>query len=115
VTRDVTPPGRFITFEGGEAAGKSTQIVRLAARLRAAGHTVLEVREPGATPLGEKVRHLLKHDPASLGMSPEAELLLMNASRADSFTRGEGAKWSDNFGSVAGSLARGLTLRAAGV
>ena len=83
MTRDVTPPGRFITFEGGEAAGKSTQIVRLAARLRAAGHTVLEVREPGATPLGEKVRHLLKHDPAGLGMSPEAELLLMNASRAE--------------------------------
>ena len=76
-------PGRFITLEGGEAAGKSTQITRLAERLRRQGRTVLELREPGGTPLGEKIRHLLKHDPDGRGMSPETELLLMNASRAE--------------------------------
>lgn len=77
------PPGRFITFEGGEACGKSTQIKLLAERLRAAGHTVRELREPGGTPLGEKIRHLLKHDPDGRGMAAETELLLMNASRAE--------------------------------
>ena len=76
-------PGRFITLEGGEAAGKSTQIARLAERLRRQGRLVLELREPGGTPLGEKIRHLLKHDPDGRGMSPETELLLMNASRAE--------------------------------
>lgn len=76
-------PGRFITFEGGEAVGKSTQIALLAGALRAAGHAVVELREPGGTPLGEKIRHLLKHDPDGRGMSAETELLLMNASRAE--------------------------------
>lgn len=76
-------PGRFITLEGGEAAGKSTQIARLAARLRRLGLEVIELREPGGTPLGEKIRHLLKHDPDGRGMAPETELLLMNASRAE--------------------------------
>lgn len=75
--------GRFITFEGGEACGKSTQIRLLAERLRAAGHTVRELREPGGTPLGEKIRHLLKYDPDGRGMAAETELLLMNASRAE--------------------------------
>ena len=74
--------GRLITFEGGEGCGKSTQIRLLADRLLAAGHRVREVREPGGTALGEKIRHLLKHDPAGRGMVPETELLLMNASRA---------------------------------
>jgi dTMP kinase len=74
---------RFLTFEGGEAAGKSTQIRILAGRLRASGRDVVELREPGGTPIGEKIRHLLKHDPDGHGMSPEAELLLMNASRAE--------------------------------
>ena len=77
------PRGRFITFEGGEGCGKSTQIKLLAERLRAAGHTVRELREPGGTPLGEKIRHLLKHDPDGRGMAAETELLLMNASRAE--------------------------------
>lgn len=77
------PRGLFISFEGGEACGKSTQIPLLADRLRAMGRRVLTVREPGGTPLGEKIRHLLKHDPAGHGMSPETELLLMNASRAE--------------------------------
>lgn len=76
-------PGRFITLEGGEAAGKSTQIGRLAERLRRQGRSVLELREPGGTPLGEKIRHLLKYDPDGRGMCPETELLLMNASRAE--------------------------------
>jgi len=76
-------PGRFITLEGGEAAGKSTQIARLAEHLRRRGHSVLELREPGGTALGEKIRHLLKHDPDGRGMAPETELLLMNASRAE--------------------------------
>lgn len=76
-------PGRFITLEGGEAAGKSTQIARLAERLRRRGRSVMELREPGGTALGEKIRHLLKHDPDGRGMAPETELLLMNASRAE--------------------------------
>ena len=75
--------GRLITFEGGEAAGKSTQIRLLGERLRSAGQTVRELREPGGTPLGEKIRHLLKHDPDGRGMAAETELLLMNASRAE--------------------------------
>ncbi len=74
--------GRFITFEGGEGCGKSTQIRLLAERLTSLGHRVRELREPGGTALGEKIRHLLKYDPAGKGMVPEAELLLMNASRA---------------------------------
>lgn len=75
--------GRLITFEGGEAAGKSTQIRRLAEHLRSTGRVVRELREPGGTPLGEKIRHLLKHDPDGHGMAAETELLLMNASRAE--------------------------------
>lgn len=75
--------GRLITFEGGEGCGKSTQVRLLAERLQAVGRTVRLLREPGGTPLGEKLRHLLKHDPDGLGMAPETELLLMNASRAE--------------------------------
>lgn len=53
--------GRFITFEGGEGAGKSTQVERLAAALREAGHDVLETREPGGCPGAEQIRDLLIH------------------------------------------------------
>ena len=74
--------GLFITFEGGEGCGKSTQIAALKARLEAMGKTVVQTREPGGTPLGESVRNLLQHDDAGQGMSPEAELLLFAASRA---------------------------------
>ncbi len=74
--------GLFITFEGTEGAGKSTHIHLLAERLRRLGRTVRELREPGGTPLGEEIRHLLKHHPSGHGMTSEAELLLMNASRA---------------------------------
>jgi dTMP kinase len=76
-------PTRFITLEGGEAVGKSTQIERLAAKLRERGDEVLVTREPGGTPLGEQIRHLLKHAPEGQGMSPKTELLLFLASRAE--------------------------------
>ena len=75
-------PGLFITFEGTEGCGKSTQIQALAARFKDAGREVLQTREPGGTPLGEAVRNLLQHDQAGENMSPEAELLLFTASRA---------------------------------
>jgi dTMP kinase len=74
--------GIFITFEGTEGGGKSTQIQILAERLREAGHRVRLLREPGGTPIGEEIRHTLKHSEASHAMTAEAELLLMNASRA---------------------------------
>jgi dTMP kinase len=74
--------GLFITFEGTEGSGKSTQISLLAERLRGLGRTVRTVREPGGTPIGEEIRHTLKHSAANQAMTPEAELLLMNASRA---------------------------------
>jgi dTMP kinase len=74
--------GLFITFEGTEGSGKTTQISRLAERLRTMGHRVRTLREPGGTPIGEEIRHTLKHSPANHAMTPEAELLLMNASRA---------------------------------
>ena len=74
--------GLFITFEGTEGGGKSTQIRLLAARLTARGHRVRSLREPGGTPIGEEIRHTLKHSPANAAMTAEAELLLMSASRA---------------------------------
>jgi dTMP kinase len=74
--------GLFLSFEGTEGGGKSTQAVLLARRLREAGHTVRELREPGGTPIGEEIRHTLKHSHANHAMTPETELLLMNASRA---------------------------------
>jgi dTMP kinase len=77
------PHGVFITFEGSEGCGKTTQIERLAARLEAEGQLVLVTREPGGTPLGESIRHLLKFAPEGMGMTPEAELLLFAASRAE--------------------------------
>ena len=74
--------GLFITFEGTEGGGKSTQIQLLGARLREMGRTVRILREPGGTPIGEEIRHTLKHSEANDAMTPEAELLLLNASRA---------------------------------
>src|SRR5258708_19183 len=74
--------GRLITFEGTEGGGKSTQIARLVERLWTAGHAARLVREPGGTPIGEEIRHTLKHSAANHAMTAEAELLLMNASRA---------------------------------
>ncbi len=73
----------FIIFEGGEGCGKSTQIKLLADRLEKVGLPVLLLREPGGTPLGEKLRHMLKHDPDAAGISPETQLMLLSASRAE--------------------------------
>ena len=75
-------PGRFITFEGTEGAGKSTQIKLLAERIQAAGRKVRVLREPGGTPIGEEIRHTLQYSAQNAAMTPEAELLLINASRA---------------------------------
>ena len=74
--------GIFITFEGSEGCGKSTQMELLTRRLRAIGYHVRTAREPGGTPIGEEIRHTLKHSHNNAAMTPEAELLLMNASRA---------------------------------
>jgi dTMP kinase len=73
--------GKFITFEGLDGTGKSTQMRKLAAVLRAAGYKVVETREPGGTATGEKVRRVLL-DSATQGLSPQAEMALMFASRA---------------------------------
>lgn len=73
--------GLFVTFEGVDGCGKSTQVARLAQRLEAQGYPVLRLREPGGAPLSEKIRSLLL-DPANGDMVPEAELLLYEASRA---------------------------------
>jgi dTMP kinase len=74
--------GLFITFEGTEGSGKSTQVKLLAHRLHTLGHQVRELREPGGTPIGEEIRHTLKHSRNNAAMTPETELLMMNASRA---------------------------------
>ncbi|WP_309385244.1 dTMP kinase [Cerasicoccus frondis] len=74
--------GIFISFEGSEGSGKSTQIARLAQQFEAIGREVVQTREPGGTKLGEEIRHLLKHADAGFGMFPESELLLFAASRA---------------------------------
>ena len=79
----MTSAGRFLTFEGCEGCGKSTQITSTLAWLRSAKLTVHEVREPGGTPVGEVIRHLLNHDPVGQSMTAETELLLFAASRAE--------------------------------
>lgn len=78
--------GIFITFEGGEGAGKSTQIRRLAERLRTAGHDVVLTREPGGSPGAEAIRDLVLNG-ATDRWSPLTEALLMNASRRDHIER----------------------------
>src|SRR5579872_5300982 len=71
----------FITFEGPDGSGKSTQSRLLAQRLRNAGYAVLESVEPGGTPIGQQIRRILL-DPANQELRPTAELLLMFAARA---------------------------------
>lgn len=78
----MTARGRFITFEGGEGAGKTTQITRLAEAVRAAGHNVVETREPGGTPGAEAIRGLLVTGPVDR-WDAETELLLLTAARRD--------------------------------
>lgn len=72
----------FITFEGSEGCGKSTQVNRLTARLETSGVPFLVTREPGGTPIGESIRELLQFAPESAAMTPQTELLLFTASRA---------------------------------
>jgi len=72
----------FITFEGSEGCGKSTQVQRLAARLERTGVPYLVTREPGGTPIGETIRELLQFAPHGGGMTPQTELLLFEASRS---------------------------------
>jgi dTMP kinase len=77
----MTRRGKFITIEGLDGTGKSTQMHKLAAALRAAGHNVVETREPGGTPTGEKIRKVLL-DSGTARLAPLAEMALMFASRA---------------------------------
>jgi dTMP kinase len=78
--------GPFITFEGGDGAGKSTQITRLAAHLRRAGSDVVVTREPGGSPGAEDIRALIVNGAADR-WSPMSEALLMYAARADHLER----------------------------
>jgi dTMP kinase len=95
--------GRFITFEGGEGTGKSTQVKRLAARLAADGYSVVTTREPGGTPTAEAIREFVLGGHA-VELGPRGEAALMAAARADHVERvirpalGDG-KWviSDRF------------------
>ena len=73
------PRGKFITLEGVDGAGKSTHVDWLVAQLRGLGLTVVQTREPGGTPLGEKLRELLLHDDMRL----DTETLLMFAGRCE--------------------------------
>lgn len=72
----------FISFEGSEGSGKSTQAERVAARLEQSGVPCVLTREPGATPIGETIRELLQFAPQNSKMMPETELLLFEASRS---------------------------------
>src|SRR5258708_20560524 len=81
------PRGYFITFEGLDGSGKTTQLRRLAATLEAEGHTVVTLRNPGGTALGDRIRSVLldSRSEAAVGpISPIAELTLMFAARAHS-------------------------------
>jgi dTMP kinase len=73
--------GKFITFEGLDGCGKSTQMARLGNRLREAGYSILESAEPGGTPIGQQIRRVLL-DARNQDLCPTAELLLMFAARA---------------------------------
>src|SRR6266404_1479768 len=72
----------FITFEGSEGCGKSTQVRRLAEHLKRSRIRHLVTREPGGTPIGESIRELLQFAPHGFGMTPETELFLFEASRS---------------------------------
>ncbi|MEM8833214.1 MAG: dTMP kinase [Pseudomonadota bacterium] len=74
--------GFFITFEGGEGAGKSTQIKLLADHLQSQGHDIVTTREPGGTPAAEEIRDLLSHEEWGGNWSQDAELLLFFVARS---------------------------------
>ncbi|OHB28141.1 MAG: dTMP kinase [Phenylobacterium sp. RIFCSPHIGHO2_01_FULL_69_31] len=78
--------GRFISFEGGEGAGKSTQVQRLAARLKGGGREVVTTREPGGSPGAESIRDIVLRGEADR-WSPTTETLLMYAARRDHIER----------------------------
>lgn len=71
----------FITFEGPDGGGKTTQVAMTVSTLRERGHNVLLTREPGGTAIGDQIRHVL-HDMKNQAMHPRAELLMYSASRA---------------------------------
>jgi dTMP kinase len=81
IISEVPARGKFITFEGLDGSGKSTQLEKLARSLRAHGLSVTVTREPGGTVSGEKIREVLLHS-ATAGLSPLTEMALMFASRA---------------------------------
>ena len=82
LTIDSMPRLPFITFEGSEGSGKSTQVQRLAAQLERSGVPHLVTREPGGTPIGETIRELLQFASHNSSMTPVTELLLFEASRS---------------------------------
>ena len=81
-TIDIMPRLPFITFEGSEGCGKTTQVQKLAERLARSGVTHLVTREPGGTPIGETIRELLQFALHNSSMTPETELFLFEASRS---------------------------------
>lgn len=112
------PRGRFITLEGPEGGGKTTQARRLVARLERRGVSVLYTREPGGTAVGEAIRRVLQHEAFSEPICAETEILLFSASRAQLVRRVirpalEGGLWvvADRFHdstTVYQGMARGL-------
>lgn len=74
--------GKFITFEGPEGGGKTTQAKRLLARMAAEGYEAIYTREPGGTPTGEAIREILQYDKAGEPLCDQTEVLLFSASRA---------------------------------
>jgi dTMP kinase len=82
MTAGSQPPGRFLTLEGIEGAGKSSQMATIRATLEALGYRVVLTREPGGAPIAERVRQVLL-DPDNRGMAADAELLLVFAARAE--------------------------------
>ena len=102
---DIVSEGLFISLDGPEASGKSTQVTLLSEALGRRGVDVVTVREPGGTPLGEQIRKLVKHFGSPGSVCPEAELLLFGASRAqlvreviEPHLRNGGAVICDRFG-----------------
>src|SRR3984957_7189396 len=84
------PRGHFITFEGLDGSGKTTQLRRLAATLEAEGHTVVTLRQPGGTALGDRIRSVLLHSKSEAPLAPiapAAEMALMYADRAQSIAQ----------------------------
>ncbi|MBI5040491.1 MAG: dTMP kinase [Gammaproteobacteria bacterium] len=78
--------GRFITLEGGEGVGKTTNLDYIRAAVERSGKTLRVTREPGGTPIAERIRNVLL-DPANTGMAPDCELLLVFAARAEHLAR----------------------------